>query len=259
MQDQLKVAFIQTDLEWENPKQNRENLKEKILELPNDLDIIILPEMFTTGFTMNADKHAESMDDKTVSWMLNLAKEKASALVGSLIIKENTTFYNRLLFVRPDGEIKTYDKRHTFSLVGEDKVYASGTEKIIIDYLGWKICPQICYDLRFPVWARNVEDYDVLLYVANWPKPRVAAWDALLQARAIENMCYCIGVNRIGVDEQQNEYCGHSAIYDVLGSNITPIRPNKDYVEIATLEKKHIVYYRDKLKFLNDRDSFTVT
>ena len=129
---------------------------------------------------------------------------------------------------------------------------------MIVEYKGWKICPLICYDLRFPVWSRNTAEYDVVVYVANWPKPRIAAWDALLKARAIENMSYAIGVNRIGIDDKQNEYCGHSVIYDVLGNNITPIRPNKEQTEILTLEKKHIAYYRDKLKFLNDKDTFTI-
>ncbi|PNQ75016.1 amidohydrolase [Hanstruepera neustonica] len=258
MQDQLKTAFIQTDLVWEDPKANRKNFKAKFDLLPEDVDLVILPEMFSTGFTMNAQAVAESMNGKTVTWMLEKAQKHQFAIVGSLIIEENGHYLNRLVFAFPDGTFNTYDKRHTFSLAGEDKVFTAGTKKVIIGYKGWKICPQICYDLRFPVWARNVEDYDLLLYVANWPKPRIAAWDALLKARAIENMSYCIGVNRIGQDGKENEYCGHSAIYDVLGNNITPLRPNKEQIEMTVLEKKHIVYYRDKLKFLDDKDAFTI-
>lgn len=163
-----------------------------------------------------------------------------------------------MIFAFPDGYLVTYDKRHTFSLAGEDKVFEAGKEKVIIDFKGWKLCPLICYDLRFPVWSRNNSEYDAVIYVANWPKPRIAAWDALLKARAIENMSYAIGVNRVGYDKNQNEYCGHSAIYDVLGNNLNTIRPNKEQIEIVTLEKKHITYYRNKLKFLNDKDSFTI-
>ncbi len=259
MQDTLKIALIQSDLAWENPKQNRDNFKERIEEIHTSVDLIVLPEMFTTGFTMNAKEHAETMQDKSVYWMQKMAALKNSVLIGSLIIKEQNKFYNRLLFVYPDGNISTYDKRHTFTLAGEHETYTSGNSKLIIDYKGWKICPLICYDLRFPVWSRNVEDYDVLIYVANWPKPRIHAWDTLLMARAIENMCYCVGVNRVGVDNLNNEYCGHSATYDILGNNITPIRPNKEHTEIITLERNHINFYRNKLKFLVDRDSFSLS
>ena len=151
-----------------------------------------------------------------------------------------------------------YNKRHTFTLVGEQKVFTAGNKKVIVDYKGWKICPLICYDLRFPVWARNTEDYDVLLYVANWPKPRILAWDALLKARAIENMSYCIGVNRVGIDGVNAEYNGHSAAYDVLGNRITSIEFSKEQIEVITLEKKHISAYRNMLKFLDDKDTFNL-
>src|SRR5690606_35891756 len=196
MKNTLQIALIQTHLVWENPTQNRELLSEKLKTLSEPVDIIVLPEMFTTGFSMHAAKLAETMQGDTVQWMQSIAKQQQVAITGSLIIKEDNQFYNRLLFVHPDGNIETYDKRHTFTLAGEDKVYASGTEKKIIHYKGWKLCPLVCYDLRFPVWARNVEAYDVLIYVANWPHVRVHAWDTLLKARAIENMAYCVGVNR---------------------------------------------------------------
>lgn len=258
MQEQLKIGLIQSDLVWENPEQNRINFSKKIDNINDIVDIIILPEMFATGFAMNASKVAETMDGETVVWMQEQAVKINAVITGSLVIKENDKYYNRLLFVEPSGYISTYDKRHTFTLVGEDKIYTAGTEKVIINYKGWKICPLICYDLRFPVWARNVADYDILLYVANWPKPRVAAWDALLKARAIENMSYCIGVNRVGLDGMNSEYSGHSAVYDVLGNCITSFQPNKEQTEIVTLEKSHIDAYRNKLKFLDDRDSFTL-
>jgi predicted amidohydrolase len=258
MQDQLKIVIIQTDLVWENPEQNRNNISKKIESIVEQVDVIILPEMFTTGFTMNAESVAETMHGETVKWMKDLVLKTNAAIVGSIIILEENNYYNRLLFVEPSGAITTYNKRHTFTLVGEEKIYKPGDEKVIINYKGWSICSLICYDLRFPVWARNTEDYDVLIYVANWPKPRISAWDALLKARAIENMSYCIGVNRVGIDGVSSEYSGHSAVYDVLGNEISSIEPNIEQVEIVTLEKQHITAYRNKFKFLNDRDSFTV-
>lgn len=258
MQEHLKIALIQTDLVWENSKKNRKHLKEKIESLSQEIDLIVLPEMFSTGFTMNVNDVAEPMDGKTVEWMKKRAFNANAAIVGSLVISENNKFYNRLLFVEPSGEIEYYDKRHRFALSGEDKVYSAGSTKLIIDYKGWKICPLVCYDLRFPVWARNTEDYDVLIYVANWPKPRILAWDTLLKARAIENMCYCIGVNRVGIDEDQNEFSGNSAAYDVLGNAISNIKPNKEQIEVVTLERNHINFYRNKLKFLEDKDAFSL-
>ncbi|MCL4127876.1 UNVERIFIED_CONTAM: hypothetical protein GTU68_050559 [Idotea baltica] len=257
MQDTLKIALIQADLVWENPTKNRKNFTAKIESIVDDVDVVVLPEMFSSGFTMNAEKVAEPMDGETVNWMKQQAFVKNAAIVGSLVITEHNKFYNRLLFVEPSGQITHYNKRHTFTLVGEEKVYTAGDKKVVLDYKGWKICPLICYDLRFPVWARNSEDYDVLLYVANWPTPRVSAWDALLKARAIENMSYCIGVNRVGIDGVNSKYSGHSAVYDVLGEAISTIKPNEEHIEIVTLEKRHVSAYRNKFKFLNDRDSFT--
>lgn len=259
MQKELKIALIQADLVWENPKQNRLNFTKKIEGISEAIDLVILPEMFTTGFTMNASDVAESMQGETVLWMENLALKKDTAIMGSVVITEGGSYYNRLLFVEPSGKISWYDKRHAFTLVGEDKIYSAGSEKLMINYKGWKICPLVCYDLRFPVWARNTEDYDVLTYVANWPKPRILAWDALLKARSIENMCYTIGVNRVGVDGVNSTYSGHSAMYDVLGKQMTNFIPNKEQIEIVTLEKRHIEAYRNKLKFLNDRDDFIIT
>lgn len=258
MQKNLKIALIQSDLVWENPKQNRINFANKINAISDEVDVVVLPEMFTTGFTMNAEHVAEAMQGETISWMKALASKKDFAIVGSIVVSENGAFYNRLLFVEPSGFISIYNKRHTFTLVGEDKTYTSGKEKVIIHYKGWKIRPLICYDLRFPVWSRNTEDYDILLYVANWPKTRVSAWDVLLKARAIENMCYCIGVNRVGIDGVNSQYPGHSAVYDVLGEELTSFKPNEESTQIVTLEKRHISAYRNKLKFLDDRDVFNI-
>ena len=258
MQQELNIALVQANLVWENPVQNRINFTEKINSIITSIDLIVLPEMFTTGFTMNATEVAETMQGDTVKWMKSMAEKSNAALVGSIIILENNNFFNRLLFVHPNGTIETYDKRHTFTLAGEGKVYQAGKEKLIITYKDWKICPLVCYDLRFPVWARNVEDYDILLYVANWPKPRIAAWDALLKARAIENMSYCVGVNRVGLDAANYEYTGSSAVYDVLGEKISSITLSKEQTEVITLKKSHINKYRDKLQFLNDKDSFNL-
>jgi len=254
--ENLKIVMIQANLAWEAPLKNRDYFSKKIDAISESVDLIILPEMFSTGFTMNPNNVAEFMDGETILWMQELAKSKNSAITGSLIIKENNNFYNRLVFVYPSGEMKTYDKRHTFTLAGEHKVYTAGTEKLILEYKGWKICPLICYDLRFPVWARNVEAYDLLLYVANWPKPRIAAWDTLLKARAIENMTYCIGVNRVGLDVNKHEYSGHSAAYNSLGEQLSNIPVAAEMTEIITLDAKHLQRTREKLQFLNDRDSF---
>ena len=243
---------------WENPSQNRLNFLNKIDSIAQSVDIIVLPEMFTSGFTMNPKGVAETMQGETVSWMKSIASKKQAAITGSLIIKENDNYYNRLLFVHPNGEINSYDKRHTFTLAGEDKVYTAGTKKLIVAFKGWSICPLICYDLRFPVWARNTENYEVLIYVANWPKPRVNAWDALLKARAIENMSYCIGVNRVGLDANNHEYSGHSAAYDVLGNRLDTTPFDKEAISIVTLDKTELENYRNKLNFLNDKDEFTL-
>lgn len=254
----MKIALIQTSLIWENPIENRSHLAQKITGFMEDVDLIVLPEMFSTGFTMNPKAIAETMQGETVSWLQHMAKAKNCAMIGSLVIEEKGNFYNRLVFVFPTGEIQHYDKRHLFTLAGEDKVYTAGTQKLIVDYKGFKICPLVCYDLRFPVFARNVENYDVLIYVANWPKPRVNAWDILLKARAVENMCYTIGVNRIGTDANKHEYSGHSQAVDFLGNYLLEPQESEG-VFIVELNKDQVVETRKKLSFLNDRDNFTIS
>jgi len=254
--ESLKIALVQTDLSWENPQENRNNIALQLNNIIEAVDIIVLPEMFSSGFTMNPGAVSETMNGTTVAWMKEKANTFNAAICGSVVIEEEGNHYNRFLFVRPGGEIEYYDKRHTFTLAGEHKVYKRGEEKIIIDYKGWKICPLICYDLRFPVWARNIEDYDLLLYVANWPSPRINAWDALLKARAIENMAYCIGVNRIGKDKNGHEYSGHSVVYDVLG-RVVSFSEKKEII-ITEIFKREIILYRNKLKFLQDRDMFNL-
>ena len=253
----MKIALIQTQLSWENPSQNRIILTNKIESISESIDLIILPEMFTSGFTMNPERVAEAMDGVTMLWLQALAKANNCAITGSLVIKEDGNYYNRLVFVFPSGSVEYYNKRHLFTLAGEDKVYASGNQKIVVNYLGWKICPLICYDLRFPAFSRNHEEYDLLLYVANWPKIRINAWDSLLKARAIENMSYTVGVNRIGTDANGHEYTGHSQVVDCLGDYV--LQPEEDEgLLTVSLNKDKMIEMRQKLGFLNDKDVFRI-
>lgn len=253
----MKIAIIQSLLHWENPTENRNYFEQKMNSITEEIDLIVLPEMFTSGFTMNPETVAETMNGKTITLLKSLAKTKNFAITGSLVILENNNFYNRLVFVFPSGKIEYYDKKHLFSLAGEDKVYTSGNKKLIIEYKGFKICPLICYDLRFPVFARNTEDYDVLIYVANWPKPRTNAWDILLKARAVENMCYTIGVNRIGFDANNHEYIGHSQAIDFLGNYILEPQEKEGVFEVV-LDKQKMLETRNKFGFLNDKDVFEI-
>ena len=256
MSHKLNIAIVQSHLHWENPEDNRKMFGEKINSMPDNVDLIVLPEMFTSGFTMKPERLDIAEGDQTLNWMKKMAKERNSAISGSTVYQENNHYFNRLFFVYPDGTFKSYDKKHSFTLAGEDEAYTAGKEKLVLEYKGFQVCPLICYDLRFPVWARNVEGYDILIYVANWPKPRIAAWDTLLKARAIENMAYCIGVNRVGEDGLGYEYPGHSAVYDCLGEQMG--YSEKDEIVYATLSKEHIESTRNKLRFLDDRDRFSL-
>jgi predicted amidohydrolase len=258
MQNQLNVIGIQADLVWESPKQNLTFFENKIKSLPKDTDLIVLPEMFTTGFTMHPEKVAESMDGTSIKWMQKMASENQTAIMGSLVIKAHANFYNRLVFVHPSGQIETYDKRHSFTLAGEDKVYTSGSKRLIVDYKGWKICPLICYDLRFPVWARNTHNYDLLIYMANWPVTRIKAWETLLKARAIENMSFVIGVNRTGKDANTYEYSGNSLLLNYLGEELDSLAKNEVGYISAKIDKNHLFKTREKLGFLNDKDVFII-
>ena len=251
----MKVAILQTDLVWENPIYNRLTIESKVLSSDKKFDLLVLPEMFTSGFTMNPERVAETMQGETIQWLKSLAKQKKTAIIGSLVIQEENQYFNRLVFVTPKGTVQHYNKRHLFTLAGEEKVYTKGTEKVIFEYKDWKICPQVCYDLRFPVFVRNVEDYDLLVYVANWPKIRTQAWDALLKARAIENMTFVVGVNRVGKDANGHDYIGHSQVLDELGNElIAPFEENG--IEVVTLSKKKLQDSRNKFNFLNDKDNF---
>ncbi|NBL64943.1 amidohydrolase [Flavobacterium sp. NST-5] len=253
----MNITLIQTHLVWENPSANRKNFEDKIESVSPETDLIVLPETFATGFTMQPQNVAENPDGETVIWLQKMAAKKNAAIVGSLAIQENNRFYNRLYFVLPSGEITIYNKRHLFSLAGEDDIYTAGKEKVIVDYKGWKICLQVCYDLRFPVFARNTENYDLLLYVANWPDKRIQAWNILLKARAVENLCYVVGVNRFGKDDQGFEHSGHSQVLDFAGEEILPPQTTDGVFQIK-IPKKPLLDFREKFNFLNDRDQFQI-
>lgn len=252
----MKVGLIQTSLIWENPEDNRGHLNTLFQSIDPDIDLLVLPEMFTTGFTMSPANLDVKQGQITLNWMREWSEKLDAAIVGSLVWEEEETFRNRLIFMKPDGNFIHYDKRHTFTLAGEDQVYRRGTEAVRVHFRGVKFFPLICYDLRFPVWSRYSEPYDVLLYVANWPEPRISAWDTLLKARAIENMACVIGVNRIGSDPNSNLYPGHSAVYDSLGKRLA--YSEVEEVLYVTLKPEKIQETRSKLKFLDDRDAFNL-
>ncbi|SEH98175.1 Carbon-nitrogen hydrolase [Paenimyroides aquimaris] len=254
----MKIALLQLDTLWEDKVANLENVTELIGSLPDDVDLVVLPEMFTTGFTMNPEVVAEEEQGKTLQIIQELALNKQTAITGSWVVKEENNYYNRLFFVFPNKSYKTYNKRHLFTLAGEEKVYKPGNKKLIVSYKGWNICPLVCYDLRFPVYSRIVnQNYDLLVYVASWPDRRIDAWDALLKARAIENMSYVVAVNRCGTDPNSVFYSGHSQALDYMGSYLQPPMTNEN-VKIITIEKEPFLKARTKLAFLNDTDNFEI-
>jgi predicted amidohydrolase len=255
MQD-LRISLVQTDLHWHNPEANRAMLEEKIWNHNLQTDVIILPEMFTTGFTMEAEKWAEPMNLHTFKWMRQMASQTGALLLGSIIVKNGGRYVNRLLWLQPDGLFHFYDKRHLFRMANEDRYYSKGDERLIGSWKGWKICPLICYDLRFPVWSRNVGlEYDLLVYVANWPELRITAWDALLRARAIENLAYVAGVNRVGLDGKGIPYVGHSAVIDPKGLYLLPPQ-HADTIFNITLSGEELLKFREKFPAQLDADEF---
>lgn len=256
MQD-LTVTIIQADLIWENIDANLAQFEQKINDINQSTDLILLPEMFSTGFTMRSELFSEVMNGKTMQWMTKIAQQTNAVVAGSLIIKEKNTYYNRLIWMNPNGHYELYDKRHLFAMGGEHKSFSEGTKRLIVELKGWKICPLICYDLRFPVWARNTENYDLLIYVANWPLPRIKHWQTLLTARAIENQVYTIGVNRIGTDNFGNYYSGHSAIIDPKGETWFE-KEHSEAVHTHKLSKKYLAKVRESLPFLMDKDEFEI-
>lgn len=254
----MKIALIQFDTLWEDKTSNLKKVAHFIETLPDDVELVVLPEMFSTGFTMNPKKVAELKNGQTLERIQKLATTHQLAITGSWVVEEDKNFYNTLFFVFPDGSYKTYNKRHLFTLAGEHKVYMAGNEKLIVNYNGWNICPLVCYDLRFPVHSRIVnQNYDVLLYVASWPDKRIYAWDSLLKARAIENMSYVVGVNRCGTDPNGVYYSGHSQALDYMGQYLQePLE--KEAVKIVTIAKEPLEKARTKLAFLNDADDFEI-
>ncbi len=255
--EELNVCLVQANLVWENKTKNLSNLYTLLKNCAN-VDVFFLPEMFATGFTMDAKKNASTMQGEEVTWMKNLAAEKNACVTGSLVIEENLKYYNRLLWVEPDGTIKTYNKRHLFTLAGEEKVFEIGTERIVIEYKGWRLMPQVCYDLRFPVWSRNNQNADVIFYVANWPEKRGHHWRQLLMARAIENQCFVVGVNRVGTDGNGHDYCGDSAVINALGNSCADIKPYNESVTTVSLRKSELQEVREKFAFLEDQDLFEI-
>ncbi len=256
----LKISLVQAELYWEDIDKNLEMFSRKISSIDAATNLIILPEMFNTGFTMNAKSCAEEMSGKTIEWLHSTAKEKSSVITGSVIIKEKGKFYNRLIWMNPDGTFQVYDKRHLFRLAEENKTYTPGNKKIITEINGWKICPLICYDLRFPVWSRRTkqEDYDLLIYVANWPERRIHAWRQLLIARAIENQSYVAGVNRVGDDGHKIYHSGYSAAVDFKGEQMSKMNSGEESVETVSLNKEALLEFRKHFAFADDADEFRI-
>jgi len=252
----LKITTFQAYLFWENIDKNLQNLGLRLSSIREKTDLIVLPEMFSTGFSMNPEEHAEAMDGKTMNWMLQQAKKFDCVITGSIIIKEDKKYFNRLIWMRPDGSYEYYDKRHLFGLGEEDKHYSSGDKKLFVELNGWKICPMICYDLRFPVWLRNKEEeYDMLLIVANWPERRSLHWRTLIPARAIENQSFVVAVNRVGHDGNEIYHSGDSMCIDPNGKVIY-YKPNDEDLYTFSINKEDLITARQSFPFLKDADKF---
>jgi len=253
----LDVTIIQADLHWHDAARNREHFSQTIKRIEEDTDLIVLPEMFTTGFSMDAPTLAEPMNGTTVEWMKEMAGSTGSAICGSLIIADGDDYRNRFICATPNGSITVYDKRHLFRLADEQNYYTQGDVVQTFELNGFRICPMICYDLRFPAWSRNRDSYDLLLYVANWPSRRHNAWATLLRARAIENLSYLAGVNRVGQDGNNLPYAGGSAIIDYLGNDLVDLGDQRG-AATATLDLDALQKFRDRFAFHQDADDFTI-
>jgi len=255
MKEQINITLVQTDIHWENIAANLATLETK-LSAVGDTDIIVLPEMFTTGFSMNTSL-AETMNGSAVEWMRKVAAEKNCVVTGSLMIEDEGKFFNRLIWMRPEGTLDCYDKRHLFSLSDEPKHYTAGSSLLITEVKGWKILPLICFDLRFPVWSRNIHDYDAIIYVANWPQKRSLAWNTLLQARAIENQSYIIGLNRVGNDGNGVYHSGDSAVINAEGIYLYH-KSESEEINTITIDRNSLNETRKKFPFLAEKDFFEI-
>lgn len=255
MQD-LRITLVQADLIWHQPEANRTQFEDIFADLEGKTDLIVLPEMFTTGFTMTPEALAEPEDGETVQWLKQQAHRLDVAIVGSVVTQVGDHYRNRLFFTPPNGEQQVYDKRHLFRMGGEHNHYEAGRERVVVEYKGWRIMPQICYDLRFPVFSRNHNEYDLLLYVANWPKPRRQPWRTLLQARAIENLTYVAGVNRVGTDGAGLEYSGDSLLVDFTGECLIDQAAEQAFVETYTLDSRALNDFRKRFPAWMDADAF---
>lgn len=259
--DMLSIAIIQSELYWEDVAANLMMFEEKIWNLEEGVDFILLPEMFNTGFSMNPKKLAEVPGLQTQKWLQQMASQQKALVGGSYIVNDGGQYYNRFVAAYPDGSIEYYNKKHLFSMASEESHFSAGVDRIVLEYKSWKICPFICYDLRFPEWSRNnLTDqgdyaYDLLVYAASWPKPRIAAWDILLKSRAIENISYVAGANRTGVDGNDYEYVGHSGIYDFAGQTMDRL-VEAEGVVTAKLSKEALRDFRTRFPFVEDADGF---
>jgi predicted amidohydrolase len=251
----LSVTLVQAPLAWQDPPANRRRFTAIIAALPGLGDLIVLPEMFTTGFTMEPEHHAETMDGPSIAWMAQTAHRHGVTLCGSLVIRDANSFRNRLIWMTAGGEMAWYDKRHLFRMANEDQHYSAGSGRQIVEIKDWRICPLICYDLRFPVWSRGANAFDLQVFVANWPAARRSAWRALLPARAVENQCYCIGVNRVGTDGNGVAYSGDSLAADPLGNVIADLGAAEQSVTVR-LDGVALLRYREKFPAWRDADAF---
>lgn len=254
MQD-LTVTLIQTALHWENKEKNLSMFTDKLNTITSATDVVLLPEMFTTGFSMQSAALAEDMNGPTVQWMKEQAARLNAVVCGSFIAKENNRYYNRLLWMQPDGTYDTYDKRHLFRMGDEQQHYSAGDKRLLVEWKGWRICPMVCYDLRFPVWVRNRNEYEVLLFVANWPERRAVHWKLLLQARAVENLSYCLGVNRVGEDGNGIYHSGDSSIFSARGEQLWQ-QSHEEEIKTITLSKQDLLDYRKAFPAQLDADEF---
>lgn len=254
----IRVTLVQSMLHWEDARANRSMFSEKLAALEGATDVIVLPEMFTTGFSMRSAELAEDMDGPTVAWMRDQAKALDAALYGSVIIAEKGKHFNRGLFVEPSGKVTVYDKRHLFRFANENEHYAPGQERVVVEWRGWRLLLQVCFDLRFPVFARNRGDYEAILYVANWPEARRYPWSQLLIARAIENQCYVIGENRVGMDGKGHHYTGDSVVIDPRGAVIGQVEPSQEGTDTVTLDRASLEDFREKFPVGKDADDFAL-